>query len=1388
MSMIESSLIPYTAHQLQAGGKILVIAPHPDDEVFGCGGVLVLHARSGAQIRVIITSSGENGGDPQVRQNESCLAAAELGIPIPVFWNLPDRGIKYEEELVQRLEDTFREFSPDIVYAPSLWEVHPDHKAVSLGVLEAARRAGSEVRDIAFYEVGAALRPNRLVDITSVMAEKTAAMRKFKSQLQNQSYDRHVVGLNSFRSYTLGNNVFAAEAFDVIPVNMIENDLLELGRRWLFPGDSERMMGLKGVKKPLVSVIIRSMDRPVLKDALASVAIQTWKNIEVIIVNAKTSAHSSLPRQIDNVSIRMVGRDGALRRSAAANVGLQEASGDYLIFLDDDDWILPSHISNLVQSLQDNDNIIAAYSSTVVKVAGITVDRYAQEFNKGLLYIRNYLPIHSVLFRRGAANGCKFDESFDVYEDWDFWLQLANKGLFKLSDTDSAIYRADLGDSQISSAFDADVAKTGLKKILEKWASKFSETEKIQLHNELLRLSAVERESENVENLLDEAKTAEAELRQIVESLRSDVHSAINSAKVRDAYIDSCDSRLKEISSENEFLARNAAQRDDYIEEQRLHIEGLESLARQQAGKIDEAQEIQASIRSKFDLLEAEFNSKTAEYISDISKITDSKNFEIERITSTLSWRLTRPLRTVRGILNRFRKKAVPAEIVRPVTSPSAPISDEYIFADASWNPGLILTDWNNIPHKAILSADKLPKIVLVIPVYNGYEFLKPLFNSLLLTLKGYREVEVLIVEDCSTDVKVLPFLENIVQSSGNYKLFRNSKNLGFVESVNKGMAYALEIIPAGKVGVIVLLNTDVEVPSQWLERLCSPIVDQPHGVASVTPMTNAGTICSFPKYLDDVELSPLTDVKTVDDAFRPLLDTCVAAPTGVGFCMAINSEVLRKIGLFDAERYGRGYGEENDWCQRALSRGFSNVLQPGLFVWHKHGGSFDSTEKKNLVSRNLKLLGERYPSYDSQVREHISLDPLKLHRSVAALNFVVGRAKTSLLVDHAMGGGANDYRNQQIQMRLDAGEDVILYSESFSIAKSQSRLAIYTLGEVFEIKISSRDEIAKFREGGWIKEVFYNNAVTFERPHKIPQFLSEIVDYHQARLVVAVHDFYPVCPSYTLLNSSHLYCGVPSDLDVCRRCLPRNSFMLSSTQPVTDIDDWRNAWGSLLKMANQILCFSESSKSDLLRAYPHLALVENVVVRPHTVENLPTRIPRVDHYAPAVLGVVGAIGLQKGSRIIRRMARIIESKNLNIRIVIIGESDIRDYPGCVTVTGRYRPTDLPDLIERFGVNFAALTSIWPETYSYVTAELMAMNLRIMAFDLGAPAERLVSYQNARLVQQVTAEALLDALIAWQLESAEAGGSSQDLTASDALLELSVKAVPSTQTDVERAD
>lgn len=106
---------------------------------------------------------------------------------------------------------------------------------------------------------------------------------------------------------------------------------------------------------------------------------------------------------------------------------------------------------------------------------------------------------------------------------------------------------------------------------------------------------------------------------------------------------------------------------------------------------------------------------------------------------------------------------------------------------------------------------------------------------------------------------------------------------------------------------------------------------------------------------------------------------------------MGMNIKAVREVGLLDEENFGKGYGEENDWCQRAIAAGYENVQVDNLFVYHKHGGSFPSEEKQRLLKEHSEALLRKHPDYNRDTADYCRRDPLRPVRLYVEMSFSTG-------------------------------------------------------------------------------------------------------------------------------------------------------------------------------------------------------------------------------------------------------------------------------------------------------------------------------------------------------------------------------------------------------------
>ncbi len=306
------------------------------------------------------------------------------------------------------------------------------------------------------------------------------------------------------------------------------------------------------------------------------------------------------------------------------------------------------------------------------------------------------------------------------------------------------------------------------------------------------------------------------------------------------------------------------------------------------------------------------------------------------------------------------------------------------------------------------------------------------------------------MIDDASPDPDIARYLGGLAER-GRITLLRNASNLGFVQSVNRGMA-----LHAAR--DVVLLNSDTEVANDWLDRLYRTAYAHAD-IATVTPFSNNATICTYPFEGWAGSLPGTLGLAALDGLFAATnAGRTVNLPTAVGFCMYIRRACLDQLGLFDAQRFGRGYGEENDFCLRAAAAGWRSVLAGDVFVFHEGAVSF-SEERDTLTVNAGKALLEIHPEYMRMVREFITRDP------ALALRAAVDSARVALRTDELSHVLAERIEERKLlKARLTEAAN---YAEQLALA---------------EKLLTERDaEIARLRSG-----LSHAEALAFERAQEL--------------------------------------------------------------------------------------------------------------------------------------------------------------------------------------------------------------------------------------------------------------------------------------------------------------
>jgi LmbE family N-acetylglucosaminyl deacetylase len=438
----------------------LVLAPHFDDEVLGCGGLLAQLAASGAAVRILFltdSSGGVDGGDRRAgdrdayrgrRREEAARAAAALGAAGWDCLDLPDgaldRNLDAAEQGIRRAIVSLR---PEIVLCPSPLEVTRDHRAAFaalhrlLAPLRDEGRGGEDADEplrglrILLYEVNHPAHPDLLVDVGAEEETLAAAMACYASQEERHPYWNAGLGLRRFRTLSLGPGVALAEGYRRLRVeDFTTRSPAQLVRH---------LGGLPEVRVieegPRISVIARTRDRPaLLAEALDSLAAGSYRRAEVVLVN-DGGAPPALP---DGFPLPVVRVDLAESRgrAGAAEAGLAAATGDFITFLDDDDLAAPEHLATLA-GLVGAAGVRVAYTDAAVAVYELDGQEgwvcrerrlpYSRDFDPDILLVDNYIPFNTLLIERGLFGAAgPFDPSLPFFEDWDFLIRLAARTPF----------------------------------------------------------------------------------------------------------------------------------------------------------------------------------------------------------------------------------------------------------------------------------------------------------------------------------------------------------------------------------------------------------------------------------------------------------------------------------------------------------------------------------------------------------------------------------------------------------------------------------------------------------------------------------------------------------------------------------------------------------------------------------------------------------------------------------------------------------------------------------------------------------------------------------------------------------------------------------------------
>jgi len=604
----------------------------------------------------------------------------------------------------------------------------------------------------------------------------------------------------------------------------------------------------------------------------------------------------------------------------------------------------------------------------------------------------------------------------------------------------------------------------------------------------------------------------------------------------------------------------------------------------------------------------------------------------------------------------------------------------------------------------------------VVVPVYRGLEATKRCLDSVLAD-PDRPPGRVIVVDDRSPERNLSAWLDKLADA-GRIVLLRNRRNLGFVASVNRGMQEA-------EPHDVALLNSDTEVPHGWLRRLAAQAYAEPR-IASVSPFSNNATICGYPRKASSPIPFGLT-LAQVDAACRAVnAGRRLAVPTTVGSCMYIRRAALEQVGPFDEKAFGLGYGEENDFCQRAIARGWSHALACDTFVFHEGSVSFGA-EAEPLGKRGMEVLTARYPDYLRLIAEHVKLDAVgPLRFAVTAALLRQSNLPVILMLSHGLGGGVQRHIAELVK-RL-AGHAHVLLLEASARGATLSLPEIPGHPELSLPEERVSDMVRLLRSCGVSRAHIHHLLGMDLDARKLLHRLDVPFD-------ITVHDYFPLCPQINLLPWKEAqYCGEPGP-SVCNACIAD-----TPSHSARDILAWRGRFTWMFREAERVICPSEDARARLARH----GLAERAVVVPHepvAAAPWPLQPPRLRNGKLRV-AILGVLAPQKGAYTVMSVVEAADPDAIEFHLIGYAEADLPDgVTDRITVTGKYAEGEVPALLAKVKPHLVWFPAQWPETYNYTLTPAIEAGLPIVASRIGAFPERLAGRPLSWLVEPAAAAA-----------------------------------------------
>lgn len=481
---------------------------------------------------------------------------------------------------------------------------------------------------------------------------------------------------------------------------------------------------------------------------------------------------------------------------------------------------------------------------------------------------------------------------------------------------------------------------------------------------------------------------------------------------------------------------------------------------------------------------------------------------------------------------------------------------------------------------------------------------------------------------------------------------------------------------------------------------------------------------------------------------------------TAVGFCMYMRDEVLAQVGYFDEERFGRGYGEENDLCERAKAKGFKVRLCDDLFVAHTGSASFGD-ERLALQAAALKALLALHPRYTADVEAFIARNPLaRIQKRVAYHldRLAEGDTASMLFVLHTNpfknDRGGTEYHVLDLVSELCLPRAVVVYAQGDGYEAAEVRHGdihapvLHALPAAVDVSAPHDSDASIDQRITKLVNAFHVRAVHIHHTLGWPLTAWRVFSRHQLPVFVTLHDYYSICPNFNLLDTRTLkVCSCRGDLDEREACIRARCEELGTPGYVADpkfITRHREESEALLRYATSVIVPSEAAASIVSSYYPWL----RPRVLPHGYDEAGVLSPGTSASEPLRVALIGAFASPwKGAPLYLEVMEALREQPLDWHLFgptsafgFDDEIERRRLGGHVKRHGPYERETIQASLAANRIDLALILPVCHETFCFTLSEAWLTGIPAVVSRLGAVAER-VAASGAGVVVDSAAEA-----------------------------------------------